>query len=144
MIRVEPFKPFHVELLRAQGAQDAQRRELSMAGEFTQPPPGVAVSAFLGDRILICGGIIETYPKHGIVWGLLAPIPRVWMLPIHYGVKRFISAREWVRLEATVELGFAQGCRWLELLGFKREGEMPGYGLAGETHIRFGRVKWPS
>jgi hypothetical protein len=141
---VKRFEPYHIELMRAQGPQEAQKRELSMAGEMIQAPPGAAVTAFWGDRVLICGGIIETYPKHGIVWGLLGEIPKMLMPRIHFGVKRFITAREWVRLEATVELGFNQGCRWLELLGFRREGEMPGYGLKGETHVRFGRTPWLS
>lgn len=140
MIRAEPFKPFHVELLRAQGVQGAQAREVSLV-----PPEGVqiqgpALSGFVGDRILICGGIQVFYPGHGTVWGLLAEEAPPYLAAIHYGVKRFLTARSWVRLEASVEKGFAPGCRWLELLGFRFEGEMPGYGFDGETHLRYGKT----
>jgi hypothetical protein len=36
--------------------------------------------------------------------------------------------------------GFGQGCRWVELLGFEFEGRMKGYGLNGETHLRYAKV----
>jgi hypothetical protein len=140
MIHAVPFRLFHVELMRAQGVQGAQLAEVSLIPPEGAHLLGPALSAFDGERILICGGIQEIYPQHGVVWGLLAQNAGRYMTAIHYGVSRFIGARAWRRLEASVEKGFAPGCRWLELLGFRFEGEMPAYGMRGETHLRYGRT----
>jgi len=138
---VQPFKPYHIDLLRAQGVQGAQLGEVSLVlGAYENVPPGPAVTGFEGDRILICGGIAKIAPGNGICWALLAADPGKHMHALHFAVKRFISLQPWRRLEATVEEGFGAGCRWVELLGFKFEGSMPKYGPKGETHLRYGKT----
>lgn len=138
---VEPFKPFHVDLLRAQGVQSAQLREVShVPGTYASVPPGPAMTVFSGDRIVLCGGIAVKAPGRGDCWAFLSEHAGAHMVWLHYAVKRFISMQSWRRLEATVEESFGQGCRWVELLGFKFEGRMRGYGLNGETHMRYAKV----
>lgn len=138
---VEPFKPYHVDLLRAQGVQSAQLREVShVPATYASVPPGPAVTVFSGDYIVLCGGIAIKAPQRGDCWALLSEEAGRHMTWMHYAVKRFISMQRWRRLEATVEENFGQGCRWVELLGFKFEGRMPGYGLNGETHMRYAKV----
>jgi hypothetical protein len=144
VITVRPFKPYHVDLLLAQGVQHSQARAIShLPGSYAsvapQGPPGPAVSAFVGDRVLICGGIIPMAPKRGICWALLSEHAKQHMTWLHYATKRFITLDRWQRLEATVEEGFGAGCRWVELLGFKYEGSMPHYGDDDETHLRYAR-----
>lgn len=141
---VEPFKPFHVDLLRAQGVQSAQVREVSIvpASCALLPwPKGPAVTARDGDHILICGGIIEHSEKRGTCWALLSAEASRHMLPITKAVKRFIEIYPWRRLEASVEEQFGMGCKWVELLGFSFEGRMPLFGDDGSTHLRYARVK---
>jgi hypothetical protein len=138
MIDVRPFKPYHIDLLRAQGVQRAQLRSVShVPGSFDTVVPGV--TAFDGDWVVMCGGIIPFAPKRGVCWALMGERAARHMTWLHYATKRYISMNTWQRLEATVEEGFAPGCRWLTLLGFHLEGPMPKYGDDGETHLRFGR-----
>lgn len=138
---VVPFLPYHVDLLRAQGVQGAQLNEVSLVlGPCANVPPGPAVSAFDGDRILICGGIAKITNTNGVCWALLSEEAGKHMHSLHFAVKRFITLQPWRRLEASVEKNFEAGCRWVQLLGFEMEGEMRGYGPNGETHLRYARV----
>ncbi len=136
MIRIEPFRPFHVELIEARGVQVGQRLEFA----HVDRPPGMALSAFAGDQILMCGGIIPLLPRRGDCWAVFAEGCGPYMREIHYATRRFIGIGNWRRLEAQVLAGFGPACRWVKLLGFKFEGAMPGFGLNGETYLRYARV----
>lgn len=144
MMEVIPFRPYHIDLLLAQGVQGAQLRQVSIVpASYASLArlPGPALTGRVGDQILMCGGMIPMGPTVGVLWALLSEAAASHMLTLHRGVRRFLEINPPRRLEATVEKGFPQGCRWLELLGFKPEGEMPGYGLNGETHLRYGKVR---
>jgi hypothetical protein len=140
---VEPFQPYHIELLRAQGVQSAQLREVSHVPQTyasVAKPLGPAVTAFDQGRVVLCGGIVVQAPARGECWALMSEQAGRHMTWLHYAVKRFLSMQRWQRLEASVEESFGQGCRWVELLGFEYEGKMKGYGLNGETHLRYAKV----
>lgn len=142
-LEVTPFQPFHLELLRAQGVQGSQSRVLSHvpAGYASvHKLPGPAMTAFDGERVILCGGICTIGPKMGVLWALLSARAGNRMLSLHRCVSRFLQTEPLRRLEASVEKGFAPGCRWLDLLGFKYEGDMLAYGDDGETHERWARV----
>jgi hypothetical protein len=142
-MRIEPFQPYHVDLLRAQGVQNAQIRSVShVPSEYAKVarPEGPAVTAFEAERILICGGIAKYSANSGICWALIAADSGRHLLKLHRAVERFITINPWRRLEATVEKGFIPGCRWVELLGFSLEGEMLKYGEDGESHLRYART----
>lgn len=140
---VVPFEPFHIELLRAQGVQDAQLTEVSYVpascAKFLKPA-GPCVTAFQGATVLVCGGIMTASPGTGVAWALLSNEAARHMLWLHRAVLRFIETQRLRRLEATVVEGFPAGCRWVELLGFEFEGRMRAYGPDGETHLRYARV----
>lgn len=141
-MRVERFRPYHLHLLRAQGVQSVQARELSHVPADCESvdPAGVALTALNGDRVLLCGGIIPARPQVGTLWALLSADAGRHMVWLHRATRRVLTLEHWERIEATVEEGFPEGCRWLRLLGFKLEGAMPKYGLNGETHLRFGKT----
>lgn len=143
-MNVLPFAPYHLQLLVAQGVQPSQQNQLSIVPAsyaMVGPVPGPALTVMQGDSVIICGGIVTQHPNYGILWAVLSPLARAHMLFLTRGTRRFIDCYPMRRLEATVEQGFAPGCRWLDLLGFRYEGDMPGYGDLGETHQRFGRVR---
>jgi hypothetical protein len=145
MLTVVPWHPWHIELMKAQGgAQAAQAAELAAVPPgFSElaAPPGPALSVFDGEFLLMCGGIVYQGPGRGALWSLVGDRARPHMNYLHYAAKRFIGMDHWRRLEATCEEGFPQGCRWLKLLGFEFEGLMRAYGLNGETHRRYARIR---
>lgn len=140
---VEPFRAQHLQTLIAQGVQSSQLREISHASTFggVECPLGTSLTARDGNRIILCGGMIPTAPHMGILWAALSADAGQRMLWLHRATLRFLDIKPLRRIEATVEDGFSAGCRWLELLGFEYEGRMRGYGLDGETHLRYGRIR---
>jgi len=142
MIEIEVFKPYHVELMRAQGVQGTQLHEVSHVPDAYASLGHVrALTAREGERILMCGGVVPFLPNVGLLWALLAEDSGRHMLWLHRATQRFLEMQTTRRLEASVEKGFSQGCRWLKLMGFQREGVMRAYGLNGEDHIRYARVR---
>lgn len=144
IIAVEPFRNFHLDLLRAQGVQEAQVREVShVPGGYASlaRAPGPALTARDGDRIIACGGILVHGDGLGTLWAVLAGSASGHLLFLHRATIRFMDTEPLRRLEATVQEGFQAGCRWLDLLGFHYEGPMLGYGLDGATHLRYARVR---
>jgi len=143
---VEPFQPFHVERLIQQGVQPSQVREVSYVPASyasVQKPPGLSMTAREGEHIVLCGGVIPTGPRMGLLWALLSHDAGRHMVWLHRATRRFLEIEPWRRVEATVESGFPAGCRWLTLLGFEFEGRMRSFGPGGEDHLRYARV-WPS
>lgn len=140
MITVEHFRMEHLATLAAQGVQSSQVSYVPASFAGLRRPPGVAMTALEGDRIVLCGGIIPNGPGLGVLWAVLAADAGKHMLWLHRGVRRFLTLERWRRIEASVEEGFAPGCRWLELLGFEYEGRMRAYGPHGETHVRYAKV----
>jgi hypothetical protein len=143
MLDVQPFRPYHIDLIRAQGVQGAQLQQVShVPAQYATLAvvPGQAWTASLGETILLCGGIMPMGPKMGVLWAVLSEEAAKHLVRLHRGVERFLSIDPPRRLEATVEKGFESGCRWLHLLRFRYEGEMACYGLDGETHLRYARL----
>jgi len=138
-VRVEAFRAFHIDLLIAQGVQGAQLGEISTVPR-TYATFGPALSAFDGETILLCGGILQVHSQSGVLWALLSESAGAHMLALHKGTLRFLANHPLRRLEATVQQGFQMGPRWLKLLGFSPEGEMKAFGLNGETYLRFARI----
>jgi hypothetical protein len=140
-LQVVVFKPFHIELLSAQGVQAGQVSQEPASFARVSRPPGPALTLFDDDQVLVCGGICTMSPRLGLLWALLSANAGRHMLWIHRATLRFIDTEPLQRLEASVEKGFGAGCRWVQLLGFEYEGDMRGYGEGGETHERWARVR---
>lgn len=121
--------------------QDAQ---LSMGAELfdtiaARAAFGNAYSLRVDGRLVACGGVVET-ELGAHLWAVLAR--EAPMLVVHRAVRRFLSLFAAIDLHATVEAGFAPGCRWLEMLGFMRIGTFERF-AAGVDHIHYIREATP-
>lgn len=142
-LTVEPFRPFHLSLLIAQGVQSSQAREVShVPASYASlgRPPGLSMTVRQDEQIVLVGGITEFAPSYGLLWAVLSQEAGRHLLFLHRATRRFIDLQPWRRLEASVEVGFPAGCRWLELLGFEYEGPLKAYGSDGEDHMRYARI----
>lgn len=142
---VEPFQPFHVDLLIAQGVQPHQQAEASLVpGSYASLPrvAGQALTVFRDDgRVMLCGGVIPQAPGIGTLWALLSKDAGKHMLFLTRATRRFIGTQNYRRIEVTAESQWQTGCRWLQLLGFGYEGPCYGYGPNGEDHGRWSLVR---
>lgn len=141
---VEPFRTYHIALLRAQGVQSSQLQQVSHVPATyasVERPPGLSMTVRDGEQILLCGGVLPTGPNMGLLWAVLSADAGSRMVWLHRATLRFLDIEPFKRIEATVEDGFPAGNRWLEMLGFEYEGRMRAYGAAGETHLRYARIR---
>lgn len=143
-LRIEPYRPVHLEQALAAGVQPAQRRIVShvpVGLARVLKIPGLALSALEGEHVVMVGGAMPMGDRFAVLWAVLAEDAGRYMLRLDRATRRFIAIGNWRRLEASVEQDFPAGCRWLELLGFTREGPLAAYGDDGADHWRYARVQ---
>lgn len=93
-------------------------------------------------KIVGAAGVQEIWTNRAIAWATLASNRRENFLALHNCVKRFLEVCPFNRVEATVDVGFEAGHRWMRLLGFKKEAEaMKGYSPDGRDCALYARVK---
>ncbi len=107
---------------------------------------GESYSGFAGDRYLGSAGLIPLWPGRAMAWALVvSTVDRRQMLTIHRWVNEFLDEaqqdKRYRRIEASVLDGFVQAQKWVERLGFQREGYMKCYDPDGRDHHLYARVK---
>lgn len=138
MMTPVPFAVAHLAQLDIQPAQRAHVHVLPAAHLARLVGPW-SWTAMVADTPVLCGGILANDFGAGTLWSFVAPAAGPELLAITRFVRRMILLAGLRRLEATSAVQFAAGCRWLELLGFAREGVMRRYGLDGADHILYAR-----
>lgn len=106
---------------------------------YTLERLGPAISAEVNGRIIACAGI-ATWIGMGTLWAFVAQDAGSYFVRLDRCVRRLIEIPKLRRIEASTEVDFSQGCRWLEILGFQSEGVMRKYGPNGEDHMRYART----
>lgn len=96
-------------------------------------------------RIVAIAGFAEMFvgpagaPVQAQAWALLGR-----MGAAHFAVRRFIAARlaeaPYRRIEAMARAACPAEVRWLELLGFAREGRLAAWGPLSEDHFIYARA----
>lgn len=139
-MNVIPYEASHIGLIEAQPQQLHMVSQASFEYLSNLKSLGPAYTGVLDGKVIGCAGIIQSTFGSGTLWALLHRDAARHMLGIHRCAKRLLDLHQMRRLEATTEVGFLAGCKWLEMLGFKPEGIMPSYGPDGASHWRYGRV----
>ena len=102
---------------------------------------GPALSFWHNGTLLMVAGIVSPWPKSGEAWAILSPEASTHAVGINRTVARVLV---WLakgmglrRLQAHVRSDFRVGIRWVEWLGFVKEGEMKEFGPEGEDFNRY-------
>lgn len=121
-MRIEPLKKAHLDHINMQEAQKyvADWMTPEIAAQLQQQ---LSFAAVEGDEVLGCGGVIEMWEGRAVAWAMLAGNIGNRFLLIHRAVKKFFDTVDYRRIEATVDVGFNPGVRWVEMLGFRLETE---------------------
>ena len=139
-MNVIPFLPEHFAQMEV---QQRQRWTLSY---LTRPyveflgKIGPAASAEHDGKIIACAGVAVQDYGIGTLWALVSQDAGRHMVRLDKCVRRLLEIPTLRRIEATTEVDFAPGCRWLELLHFQREGVKRKYGPGGEDHMGYART----
>lgn len=78
-------------------------------------------SAFDGDEVLACAGVIEVAPGRAQAWAYVSDNVGNRMVGVTKAVRRFLSLKKYRRVEMDVDCDFQQAHRWAIVLGFEME-----------------------
>ncbi len=127
MLRIVPLEREHLDKLKPNEAagfisvwlDDTVKDQLANS---------MAFSAIDDGEVLCCAGVAEYWPGRAGAWAMIAGDLGSRFIGVHRAVKQFLEDSGHCRIEAATAVGFCEGHRWLEMLGFKKETEvMKGY-----------------
>ncbi|MFM0501873.1 hypothetical protein [Paraburkholderia caffeinilytica] len=134
------FKPQHFLLLASHPAGAPYVRTAADAGHLAHLAANPSFSAFCGERVLACGGLLPWWNGSASAWiAVAADIGASRMLELHHIVRRLLDSRPERRISADVLTIAQNGHRWARALGFVNEGRMRSYtpeGLDAELYAR--------
>lgn len=135
-----PFEPEHVLTLRLQQQQAWIADQLTIEYGNGLAKAGPAFTALHEGRSLCCGGVMHIWPHRGLAWSLIDEDAGRHFVAIVRTMKRFLESIATRRVEAAAVMGFDQGHRLMQLLGFEYEGLMRAYLPNGADCNLFARV----
>lgn len=120
---IVPFIPAHIEDMTLQPGQAemAQFLDTPGYGNMIANMPG-SYSLFKDGTFLGCGGLADQGNGKALAWSLITHnLHGTDMVPATRIVRQRIRESGYRRIEAIVKDGFAEGFRWIKLLGFRCE-----------------------
>jgi RimJ/RimL family protein N-acetyltransferase len=128
--------------IATQPAQQYLHRIVDVRADFTElSEQGLAWTAEHEGRILAIAGLQPQWENRAIAWALVSGAAGSHFWAIHSAVRNFLNSAPYRRIEATVDVGFEQGHRWIKMLGFEIEGYMRAYRPDGADMLLYAKVK---
>jgi hypothetical protein len=140
-MHIEPFQPKHLERLVLQPSQTVFSKFFDAEYGPSLKSAGPCFTALDGDRVLACSGIVSQWHNRAIAWALISEDAGKNFIRIHKAVKRFLEGEQINRIEAYVDAGFDAGHRWIQMLGFEREGYMREFMPDGNDAVLYARLR---
>ena len=127
MIYLLPFDARHFRQLRAQPAQ-AWAAGLVTEKDLRALEGPSATTLMRDGKPLACAGALEYWPGRAMVWSFIGADADAAVFPkLHAHAKQFLDGLPYRRLEASVDVGFENGHRWMRALGFTVETPLQRY-----------------
>lgn len=144
MIRVEAFEPEHAMGIReaVEGPFDEEQKKEWCAARSLGP----AYTIFDQDgRVLVCLGVQILWGRVGECWSVFSPEARkhpkaITEVTIKY-LTRIVADFNLERLQAYARTDLKPAWKWLEVLGFEREGCLRKFGRDGSDQYIYGMVR---
>jgi RimJ/RimL family protein N-acetyltransferase len=138
------IRPFHVEHLKALKLQPSQRQLGPSLNEEVYEFLSTldAYTAFAPDgEPLACAGLMDIWPGRAMVWSFISENAGRHMVGVTRAVRQFLDLKAPRRIEAYVDADFPAGHRWIEMLGFTREGYLHAFRPDGGDQILYSKVR---
>ena len=142
MIEVVQYEPAHLRRMALQ----QQQREVSGwlkdgYAEALATAPGLSYAVLRGEEVLACAGLHQVWAGRVVAWALLAEHLGTAFIYLHSAVKRCLEIAPAHRIEAYVDCEFTTGAKWVERLGFEREGRMRAFGIDRRDFYLYSMVR---
>lgn len=135
---IVPFRVEHAQRLQLQPGQ----AHIVVNPDVMLPLEGELSFAALDEqRVLAVAGITEIWQGRAQCWAMLAGGLGRHFVQIHRAVQRALDMSDYRRIETYVDSGFAEGHRWIKMLGFTHEGRARAYSPEGRDCDLYARVR---
>lgn len=140
-MNVVRFQTEHLALIEAAGGRELFGPFPFQPGYAEMCADSAAWSVFDGERILGVGGVTQDHPSAGTAWSLMLPSTSGRMVGVTRIVRTILNACPLVRVQAHALADFELAHRWLEFLGFEREGLLRKFTPSGADVFLFARTR---
>ncbi len=93
------------------------------------------------NNVLCVLGLSPQWTNRAIAWAVLSETSGNHFIKLHRIARNLFNSFDFRRIEATVDVNFKQGHRWMKMLGFEPEGYMKAYTPTGGDQILYARVR---
>jgi RimJ/RimL family protein N-acetyltransferase len=130
------------ERVEMQQEQQYLRCIVDVRADFTElAQRGFAWTAEHDGVVLAVAGLEPQWENRAIAFALISDSAGAHFPAIHGAVAEFLENAPFRRIEATVDVGFKQGHRWIKMLGFELEGYMKAYRPDGADMLLYARIR---
>tara|TARA_R110000765_G_scaffold107257_5_gene198033 strand:+ start:201 stop:665 length:465 start_codon:yes stop_codon:yes gene_type:complete len=141
-----PFEPGHAaDLISQADVGEAEKKFLFGGHIHNLALLGHSVSVIRNGHLLGSGGIFPVWDGMGEAWVLPAANvkknKKVFVKLIRENMERLSDEYGFRRIQATARADAPIAQRFLEFLGFEREGLLRAYGPDGANHVLFSKIK---
>jgi len=141
-----PFRALHGLQIQMSVAQEISHLTLS-ASKWAEYEGGPAYTGVEEGCPYVCAGILESWYGRWLAWAAIShnagPREMLW---IHRQTRKFLvdlqalDSERYRRIEATARVDEPEAQRWLEMLGFVKEGRLRCYDASGLDHFQYARI----
>jgi hypothetical protein len=144
-MRIIPFESHHVEMMELR-----EPDRLSLAGMQDRKikvdkDSGEAWTGMVDEGVVACGGIIFLWPGVGWAWLLTGTLIRTNAISFHKAaiekLKEMEDKYNLHRIQCSVNADYVASRKWLEKLGFTKEGLMKKYDTRERDYYMYARVR---
>jgi hypothetical protein len=127
-MEVRTFQPADLYAIAIQQQQESVRDAMSTPGYGEAlAAAGPAFTATQDGEIMACAGVITQWHGNARAWAILSQDAGRCMLSLTRQIARWLHFNNAGRVDCAVDCEFDEAVRWVELLGFAREGRMRAY-----------------
>lgn len=139
---VRPWKPGDTQKLELQPSQQYLVEMGLLDVDLTELSEHALAWVIEEDgEIFVIAGLAPQWENRALIWSYVSKNAGRHFRKIHKIANRFLDQADYRRIEATVDVGFEAGVRWIEMLGFKYEGYMKAYRPDGADMLLYARVR---
>lgn len=92
-------------------------------------------------KVLAMAGFLPQWEGRALAWALLSKEAGPHFRAIHRAVEEKLIKSPFRRVEATVDVGFEPGHRWMKMLDFEPEGYLRAYRPDGGDQVMYARIR---
>lgn len=142
MIYKVPFEAAHYDLMRVQAAQEWMQTNVT-SSELRGLENPYAATLMEDGCPLVCAGPVIYWPGRALLWSFFSDrVTRRNFMSVHLAAREYLAGLPIKRLEASVNVDFVNGHRWMKALGFVVEAPFQeAFQVDGKDSVGYVRIR---